>query len=85
MDVNITNKEVSGVSVVALDGRIVLGEESNSLRESVKRLVGQGKKKDCPEYVKRHIYRQRGIGHAGSRARQRQKSGRSAACVQFGQ
>lgn len=45
MDVNITNKEVSGVSVVALDGRIVLGEESNSLRESVKRLVGQGKKK----------------------------------------
>jgi anti-sigma B factor antagonist len=34
-----------GVSIVALHGRIVLGEESNSLREKVKSLIGQGKKK----------------------------------------
>jgi len=27
-----TNREVDGVFVVALDGRIVLGEESNALR-----------------------------------------------------
>jgi anti-sigma B factor antagonist len=45
MDVNITNKEIGGISVVALDGRIVLGEESNLLRERVKTLVGEGKKK----------------------------------------
>jgi anti-sigma B factor antagonist len=31
--------------VVALDGRIVLGEETNKLRESVKNLVSQGKTK----------------------------------------
>ncbi len=40
-----TNREVDGVSVVALDGRIVLGEESNALREKVKSLVAAGKKK----------------------------------------
>jgi anti-sigma B factor antagonist len=40
-----TNREVDGVSVVALDGRIVLGEESNALREKVKSLVAEGKKK----------------------------------------
>src|SRR5207237_3061210 len=40
-----TNREVDGVSVVALDGRIVLGEESNALREKVKSLIASGKKK----------------------------------------
>jgi anti-sigma B factor antagonist len=40
-----TNREVDGVYMVALDGRIVLGEESNALREKVKSLVAEGKKK----------------------------------------
>jgi anti-sigma B factor antagonist len=40
-----TNREVDGVAVVALDGRIVLGEESNALREKVKSLIAEGKKK----------------------------------------
>jgi anti-sigma B factor antagonist len=40
-----TTREVDGVTVVALDGRIVLGEESNALRERVKALVAEGKKK----------------------------------------
>ena len=40
-----TNREVDGVSVVALDGRIVLGEESNALREKVKGLIAEGRKK----------------------------------------
>jgi len=39
-----TQREVDGVTVVALDGRIVLGEESNALREKVKRLLAEGKK-----------------------------------------
>jgi anti-sigma B factor antagonist len=42
---NLTNKEISGVSVVALNGRIVLGEESTALRESVKSLLVAGKKR----------------------------------------
>jgi len=45
MSVKMTNSEVDGVSVVELDGRIVLGEESNSLREKLKSLVAAGKKK----------------------------------------
>jgi anti-sigma B factor antagonist len=40
-----TNREVDGVSVVALDGRIVLGEESNALREKIKTMLAEGKKK----------------------------------------
>ena len=45
MALKFTNREVDGVSVVALDGRIVLGEESNALRERIKALVAEGKKK----------------------------------------
>ena len=45
MALKMTNREVDGVSVVALDGRIVLGEESNALREKVKGLLAEGKKK----------------------------------------
>ena len=45
MSVKMTNSEVDGVSVVELDGSIVLGEESNSLREKLKSLVAAGKKK----------------------------------------
>jgi len=40
-----TSREVDGVTVVALDGRIVLGEESNALREKIKSMVAEGKKK----------------------------------------
>ncbi|HLK02797.1 MAG TPA: STAS domain-containing protein [Candidatus Acidoferrum sp.] len=39
------DSEVDGVSVVDMEGRIVLGEESTSLREKVKGLVKLGKKK----------------------------------------
>jgi anti-sigma B factor antagonist len=45
MALNITSGEVSGVAVVWLDGRIVLGEETIALREKVKGLLGEGKKK----------------------------------------
>src|ERR1700739_3465008 len=45
MALKLTNHETDGVVVVALDGRIVLGEETNKLRESVKNLVSQGKTK----------------------------------------
>jgi anti-sigma B factor antagonist len=45
MNVRMTNSEVDGVTVVALDGQIVLGEESNSLREKLKSLIAEGKKK----------------------------------------
>lgn len=45
MDLSIQNKQIGDVSVVALKGRIVLGEGSSALRERVKNLVTDGKKK----------------------------------------
>jgi len=45
MSVTMKESEINGVSLVELDGRIVLGEESNSLREKLKSLIAAGKKK----------------------------------------
>jgi anti-sigma B factor antagonist len=44
MALKVTNSEVDGVTVLTLDGRIVLGEETSKLRENVKKLVSEGKK-----------------------------------------
>jgi anti-sigma B factor antagonist len=41
----ITEREIDGVSVLEIEGRIVLGEESNAFREKVKSLLAAGKKK----------------------------------------
>lgn len=45
MALRMTDREVNGVNVIDLEGRIVLGEESNSFREKVKGLLAAGKKK----------------------------------------
>ena len=45
MALKMTNREVDGVAVLSLEGRIVLGEETNALREKVKDLIAGGKKK----------------------------------------
>lgn len=44
MKLKITSSDVNGTSIVTLDGRIVLGEESQSLREKLKSLIAEGKK-----------------------------------------
>jgi anti-sigma B factor antagonist len=41
----ITSRDVDGVAVVALEGRVVLGEATSALREKVKSLVTSGHKK----------------------------------------
>jgi anti-sigma B factor antagonist len=40
-----TDRDVNGVNVLDIEGRIVLGEESNSFREKVKSLLAAGKRK----------------------------------------
>jgi len=45
MSLRMTNREVNGASVLALDGRIVLGAEGDALREQLQTLVREGKKK----------------------------------------
>jgi anti-sigma B factor antagonist len=45
MNVKMTSSEVAGVSVMALDGRIVMSEESRYLGERLTSLIEEGKKK----------------------------------------
>lgn len=45
MALRMAERDVNGVTVVDIDGRIVLGEESNSFREKIKGLLAAGKKK----------------------------------------
>ena len=45
MPLKMTERLVDGVSVLDLEGRIVLGEESSALRERVKTLLGQDRKR----------------------------------------
>jgi anti-sigma B factor antagonist len=45
MSLEIANSEIDDVTVLELDGRIALGEESNSLREKLKSMVAAGTKK----------------------------------------
>jgi len=45
MALKMMNSEVAGASVVTLDGRIVLGEESQALRQELRSLIAEGKKK----------------------------------------
>jgi anti-sigma B factor antagonist len=45
MALKINVRDVDGIGVVGLDGRVVLGDESNALREQVKKMLAAGKKK----------------------------------------
>src|SRR5580700_8245974 len=45
MALKITDREVDGVAVLALEGRIVLREETVAFRETVKSLLAAGNKK----------------------------------------
>ncbi len=45
MALRMTDRVVDGVDVLDIEGRIVLGEESNAFREKVKSLLAAGKKK----------------------------------------
>ena len=45
MALQMTERVVDGVTVIGLDGRIVLGEETNQFREKIKALLAEGRKK----------------------------------------
>ena len=62
MSLNITTSEIDGISVLALNGRIVLGEESNWFRERVKGVLGDGKKKIILNMAKVEYIDSAGLG-----------------------
>lgn len=43
MPLDIQTREVNGVTLVELSGKIILGEESSALREKIKDLIATGK------------------------------------------
>ena len=45
MSMKLTTREVGGVSIVDLSGKITLGEGGVALREEVRKLLAEGKKK----------------------------------------
>jgi anti-sigma B factor antagonist len=45
MALQIVEKESSGVTILALSGRITLGEESNQLRSHIKEMLSEGAKR----------------------------------------
>ena len=45
MSLKINQRKVDGVTVLDLSGRLILGEETTSLRDTLKGLVGRGEKK----------------------------------------
>jgi anti-sigma B factor antagonist len=45
MSMKLTTRDVSGVSILDLSGKITLGEGGVALREEVRKLVAEGKKK----------------------------------------
>ncbi len=45
MALKLNSREVEGINILRLEGRIVLGEESNALRERVKGMLAENKKK----------------------------------------
>ena len=45
MSLQIVEKESSGVTILALSGRVTLGEESNQLRSHIKEMLSDGAKR----------------------------------------
>ena len=84
MALKITSREVEGVTVVDLDGRIVLGEESSHLREAVKALLAQGRKKIVLNTVKVTMIDSAGLGIVVALSSSAKQQGASLRLCQLG-
>jgi len=62
MALQIAEKDWGGVTVLALSGRVVLGEESAQLRNKLKALLGQGKKQLVLDLNDVHYIDSAGLG-----------------------
>ena len=63
MTITTTTRDVGGVTIVDIKGRIVLGEESAALREFVAALVGKGHKKILLNFVDVDYIDSSGLGN----------------------
>ncbi len=58
----ITTREVSHVTIVDISGRITLGDETGNLRDTIRRLIDQGKKKIVLNLAKVNYIDSSGVG-----------------------
>ncbi len=58
----ITTREVSHVTIVDINGRITLGDETGLLRDTVRKLIAQGKKKIVLNLAKVDYIDSSGVG-----------------------
>ena len=63
MTMTTTTRDVDGVAIVDIKGRIVLGEESAALRELVADLVGKGQRKILLNFVDVNYIDSSGLGN----------------------
>jgi hypothetical protein len=82
MALKMTDSETNGTSVVTLDGRIMLGEESEALREKVKKSNRRGKQEHCSEHGPYGIHRQYRAWDIGLVARECESPGRNTQAQQ---
>ena len=62
MTITTTTRDVDGVTIVDIKGRIVLGEEGAALRELVAALVGKGQRKILFNFVGVYYIDSSGLG-----------------------
>lgn len=62
MNLKITERKVDGVTVLDLSGRLVLGEETSALRETLKTLANNGHKKILLNMADVHYIDSSGLG-----------------------
>jgi anti-sigma B factor antagonist len=58
----ITTREVSHVTILDINGRIVLGDETRQLRDAVRKLIAEGKKKIILNLAKVDFIDSSGVG-----------------------
>lgn len=81
MALEITQQEANGISILALKGRLVLGDESSGYRTTVMRLLSSGSKRIVIDLGQAHYIDSAGLGALIETHRTtKEKGGRLALC-----
>ena len=76
MSLKLSTRQVDGITILDLSGRITLGEGSVQLRDATRDLLSKGRQAYPVEPRRRQLHRQLGYRRVGQRLHHRQKPGR---------
>ena len=85
MALTIASREVDGVTVLDLSGRITLGEGSVQLRDAIRDLISKGLKSILLNLGDVNYIDSSGLGESGERLHHIEESGRYAEAVEADQ